>query len=84
MATPMASGLAALILERQPSATPGQVKRGLVAAARDMRQPPNVQGHGEVDGFRAVIGYEPVFSLARPGHESELRRPEVLGAAATR
>ena len=55
MATPMASGLAALLLEREPSATPPQVKAKLMAAARDLGEPPNVQGRGEVDGYRAVF-----------------------------
>ena len=60
MATPMAAGLAALILERDPSATPQQVKANLMAAGRDLGEPPNVQGSGEPDGYRAVLAPSPV------------------------
>lgn len=55
MASPMGAGLAALILEKDPSATPPQVKARLMAAGRDLGEPPNVQGKGEPDGYRAVV-----------------------------
>ena len=60
MATPMASGLAALLLENDPSATPQQVKERLMAAGRDLGEPPNAQGRGEPDSLRAVFAASPV------------------------
>ena len=66
MATPMASGLAALILQREPAATPEAVKARMIAAARSLGEPPTAQGHGEPDAVRAVLGAAAVTPQPAP------------------
>jgi serine protease AprX len=56
MATPHASGVAALILQKEPGLTPAQVKERMTRAARDMGLDPNVQGRGRVDAYAAYLG----------------------------
>lgn len=56
MAAPAVSGLAALMLERHPEATPAQVKLALTATAERIERlgEANDQGSGLVDGERAL------------------------------
>jgi serine protease AprX len=55
MAAAIVSGVAALYLERRPSATPRQVKAQLAATARPLHGvPASMQGSGIVDAFAAV------------------------------
>jgi len=48
MATPMAAGTAALLLEQNPNWTPDEVKKQMMGTAVDMGFAPNEQGAGEV------------------------------------
>ncbi|SFQ95839.1 S8 family peptidase [Desulfoscipio geothermicus] len=55
MATPICSGVAALLWEAEPDATPDLVKEKLVSTCRSLGDyPPNVQGAGLVDANEAV------------------------------
>jgi serine protease AprX len=56
MATPHASGVAALVLQKEPSLTPAQVKERMMRAGRDMGLDPNTQGSGRVDAYDAYLG----------------------------
>lgn len=68
MATPHASGTAALLLQGFPDLTPAQVKQRLMATAKDLGQQPNVQGSGRAD---AVAAYEYVEEEPGPTPEPE-------------
>lgn len=54
MATPIAAGVAALVLQRNPALTPNQVKAILTGTAEDRGYPPDVQGAGYLDAAAAV------------------------------
>jgi serine protease AprX len=54
MATPHASGLAALLLQAQPDLTPAQVKSVLMETALDVGDDQNAQGAGRVRGEVAL------------------------------
>lgn len=54
MATPICSGIAALLLEKEPSLDPDTVKRRLVESARSLGLEPTIQGSGLVDAGRAL------------------------------
>lgn len=54
MATPLASGIAALMLVVNPTLTPADVKAILRASALDLGLDPNTQGAGRVQGDFAV------------------------------
>ena len=55
MAAAIVSGVAALYLERRPSATPRQVKAQLTGTARPLHGvPASAQGSGVIDAFAAV------------------------------
>lgn len=59
MATPHASGVAALLLEAAPGLTPGEVKQAMVNTAMDLGYDGNTQGSGRGDAgaaLRAVLG----------------------------
>lgn len=53
MAAPHASGVAALMLEANPELTAEQVKTLMMAGAVDIDAPPNAQGVGRGDAYRA-------------------------------
>jgi serine protease AprX len=55
MATPHASGVAALMLQANPALTPGQVKGQMMAATLNIGALPNEQGSGRVDAHRAYL-----------------------------
>jgi serine protease AprX len=63
MATPHASGVAALMLEANPQLTADQVKTRMVAAALDLGFEPNEQGAGRVDALQA---YENALNFEEP------------------
>ena len=49
MSTPLVSGAAALMLEKNPALTNLEIKMKLKESARDMGLPKNLQGWGELD-----------------------------------
>ena len=53
MATPHATGTAALLLQAKPDLTPDQVKWALMTTALELEEDPNAQGSGRGDTFRA-------------------------------
>lgn len=59
MATPHASGTAALLLEAAPSLTPAQVKALLQQTAVNLGLDPNTQGSGRADAFAAYQAIPP-------------------------
>lgn len=63
MATPHASGVAALMLQANPSLTAEQVKTQMLAAAVSIGAQPNEQGVGKVDAF---IAYQKALSVSPP------------------
>ena len=54
MATPVAAGLVADMLEANPSLTPDKVKEILMGTAEDRGLDPNMQGAGYIDGGKAI------------------------------
>ncbi|MHB0856006.1 MAG: S8 family peptidase [Anaerolineae bacterium] len=54
MATPHAAGVAALLLQAQPTLTPEEVKSRFMAGAVDLRTDVNAQGAGRVDAYLAL------------------------------
>ncbi|MBI4299940.1 MAG: S8 family serine peptidase, partial [Chloroflexi bacterium] len=54
MATPHASGTVALLLEAKPDLNPAQVKNVLIRSCVNLGLPPNSQGAGRVDAYRAL------------------------------
>ena len=69
MATPHVAGLAALLLQKNPSWTPANVKAALRSTALDLRQPITGQGYGRVRGLEAVRldHAPPIASLVTSG-----------------
>ena len=70
MATPHASGLAALLLQAKPDATPAQIKQALMDTALDMGGDPNAQGAGRAQAAHALAvlkGEEPPPPEPGPG-----------------
>ncbi len=62
MATPHASGVAALLLQAVPTITPAEVKKVLMETARDLGQDRNAQGAGRAQAasaLRAIKGEVP-------------------------
>jgi len=55
MATPHASGIAALILQARPELTPTQLKALLMDTAIDLGLSPNDQGAGRADAYAAYL-----------------------------
>ncbi len=55
MATPHATGIAALVLAASPDLAPEDVKRRMVAGARSMRLDGNTQGAGRGDAYNAFL-----------------------------
>lgn len=62
MATPMAAGVAALILSRNPKYTPAQVENALKSNADDLGAPgrDDSYGYGRVNAHRALQGVPPL------------------------
>ncbi len=54
MATPHASGVAALLLEAYPDLTPAQVKARMMGSAMNLKLDPNTQGAGRGDALAAL------------------------------
>jgi serine protease AprX len=63
MATPHASGVAALILEADPGLTPSEIKKLMMHAAIDLGLEANTQGAGRGDAYAAL--------KSKPGPEAE-------------
>ncbi len=60
MASPHAAGLAALVLEDQPSLTPAQLKQALTSTASQADTPDNSVGYGLVNALTAVtVDFDP-------------------------
>ncbi len=55
MATPHASGIAALVLQARPELTPAQLKALLMETALDLGLSPNDQGAGRADAYAAYL-----------------------------
>ena len=55
MATPLAAGLCALLLEAEPHLTPEQVKKRLTSTAINLGDSSYAQGSGRADAWRAYI-----------------------------
>ncbi len=55
MATPHATGVAALLLSANPNLDPEQVKRRMMAGARSMQLERNAQGSGRGDAYNAFL-----------------------------
>ena len=69
MATPHAAGLAALLLQANPSLQPAEIKQVLMDTALNLGQDPNAQGAGRVQAehaFRAILGEEPPVTEPTP------------------
>ena len=56
MATPHATGAAALLLEAFPNLTPVQLKERLMNTAKDLGLDANAQGKGRADAYQAYLG----------------------------
>ncbi|MFC0273229.1 S8 family peptidase [Metabacillus herbersteinensis] len=54
MATPICAGVAAQLLQKDPSLTPDQVKQQLISACEDLGQLPNVQGNGYLNAANLI------------------------------
>ncbi|MGM7719927.1 S8 family peptidase [Metabacillus sp. Hm71] len=54
MATPICAGVAAQLLQKEPTLTPDQVKQRLIGACEDLGQPPNIQGHGYLNAAKLL------------------------------
>jgi hypothetical protein len=82
------SGLAALMLERNPALKPGEVRAILMKTARDLGAPgrDDLFGAGEADAFAAVSAVAPAMPVAtasdRPAAENVSSRQEVPGTRA--
>jgi serine protease AprX len=72
MATPHATGSAALLLQAKPDLTPNQVKWVLLTSAVNLGQPANSQGSGRADVFAA-------YQKATSGTVPDLPNPPVPG-----
>lgn len=62
MATPHATGLAALLLQTNPVLTPDEIKALMTKSARNLGLPENTQGAGRADAYDAYLlaqGFEP-------------------------
>ena len=70
MATPHATGLAALLLQAKPGATPNQIKQALMSTALDMGADANAQGAGRAraeHALAAIRGEQPPTPGPEPG-----------------
>jgi serine protease AprX len=56
MATPHATGLAAILLEAYPTLTPAQLKERIMSTAISLGLEPNAQGSGRADAYQAYLG----------------------------
>ncbi len=54
MATPIAAGICALLLQREPQLKPAQIKQRLMSTALDIGAGPQAQGSGRVDAWRVL------------------------------
>ena len=57
MATPIVAGCAALVLEKEPWLSPGQVKERILYTASDLGEPWNKQGWGMINAKRLLERY---------------------------
>jgi serine protease AprX len=66
MATPHATGAAALLLEAFPDLTPARLKDRFMNTAKDLGLDANVQGKGRVDAYQAYLGAPPASPPTGP------------------
>lgn len=64
LSTPLAAGVAALVLQRGPLLTPMQVREALAATASRAASPDNDFGWGILDAYAAIHWFGPVFAHA--------------------
>ncbi len=65
MSCPMAAGLGALILSRNPTLSPSQVEQGIINSADDKGLPgwdPHY-GYGRINAYQALLNTPPVFKV---------------------
>ncbi len=65
MATPHASGVAALLLEADPGLTPGEIKELMTGTAVDLGLEENTQGAGRGDAYAAVTSVRSIQGVPR-------------------
>lgn len=80
MSTPYVSGVAALLLEADPSLKPDEVKEALKTTALDLGLDENTQGAGRVDAYEAYIYVanatkELENETEAPGFENKIELP---------
>jgi serine protease AprX len=85
MATPHASGLAALLLQAKPGLTPAEVKQAMVETALSLGQDPNAQGSGRARAAEALRkatgGQVPIPTPPGPGPQPPDQRKGCLPTA---
>ena len=69
MATPHVAGVAALLLQKNPSWKPAEVKAALRVTALDLAQAPTTQGYGRVRALSAIqlTHAPPIASITTSG-----------------
>ncbi|MCB1183807.1 S8 family serine peptidase, partial [bacterium] len=82
-ATPVTSGVAALVLERVPALTPLQVIAALRATADQALAPDNDQGWGIIDAAAAVTWFGPVLAHDPLSATTALTTPLAVTAVIT-
>jgi hypothetical protein len=73
MSTPHVAGIAALLLEKNPSLTPSQIKDVLKSTALDLGLDENTQGSGRVDAYAAYIYVNNMTSEETQQEENETK-----------
>lgn len=64
MATPIVAGIAAQLLQQNPSLAPDDVKEALTSTAESLGEEPNVQGQGLVNALDALEAIHPAEDTA--------------------
>jgi hypothetical protein len=79
MATPHASGTAALLLQAHPEYSPNEVKQKLIESTKDIGYGKNTQGNGRIDIFNAIKPHEQLQIIAPEiVSEAEIFKIEIL------
>ena len=79
MATPHASGAAALLLQSKPNIAPAQVKELLRVTAKDLGLPANTQGAGRPQVYQAYLQVPSPVPPSEPTLPPILPPPEAIG-----
>ncbi|MBE0567013.1 MAG: S8 family serine peptidase, partial [Krumholzibacteria bacterium] len=80
---PLVAGVAALVLERAPGLSPGQVAEALRTTASRSAAPDNDQGWGIVDAWAAATYWGPVYAHAPLRDSEDTTGPYDVGAVIT-